>query len=574
MPIDKPAEETLMPRRAELPPGPMTFAREIPATGLQLLLDDLPLPAVAERYRDKIFRCSSDAFAVLVDGPASAERCWYIIPTRTFDHLTGLVLGYREPVRADRGNQRAAALEYADTVRIFADLLESVQPPQPDSRSVVELRGFAATTAAGRAAELTALPPDSEVIAFRDQLPHGWTGHQLHPLLPADSGAGPERGADPVGLELMSAYYLATNVADGQGVNFADIPDLHTVCMDAVADAEMVFSLEYRSPIDGMKVGDDHTQCIQITGPSGALTELPPGVFATAFVPDTKTYCDLLARHGFEYAVSEQLEPPVTGQEFYLLMPERPLRCVVKPQKPVGPDPLAPLRRLGDARLNSILDRALGVSPPGLWEDKVLSRAAVHDLLRQPIPLPLRHYLQEAADSFGFDMYWLEDWKNGVLSNFSGHHALLIDGANQPPGTHIGTPPCSYPTLEHAYQAAKFADPEIRRRIANAPAPVEAKAIARDPHNADKVVPEWDEIKALVMWRLLLIKFSHPELRELLLSTGERQLIEGTLRTDAKGNPWNDGIWGLDATAHGWNSAGRLLMLVRAQLRGQVPLLG
>src|SRR4051812_32180404 len=67
-----------------------------------------------------------------------------------------------------------------------------------------------------------------------------------------------------------------------------------------------------------------------------------------------------------------------------------------------------------------------------------------------------------------------------------------------------------YPTVEHAYQAAKTLDPAERRRIAALPTPVEAKAAGR----ALAIRPDWDTAKFDVMERCVRAKFTtHADLR-------------------------------------------------------------
>ena len=60
------------------------------------------------------------------------------------------------------------------------------------------------------------------------------------------------------------------------------------------------------------------------------------------------------------------------------------------------------------------------------------------------------------------------------------------------------------------------------------------------------------------MYDLLKRKFEIPELRDLLLATGEQELIEG--------NHWGDVYWG-KVGDKGKNMLGRLLMLIREELR-------
>ena len=49
--------------------------------------------------------------------------------------------------------------------------------------------------------------------------------------------------------------------------------------------------------------------------------------------------------------------------------------------------------------------------------------------------------------------------------------------------------------------------------------------------------PDWEQIKQAVMLNLQRQKYSYPELRTLLLATGDSELIEG--------NTWGDTYWGV-----------------------------
>lgn len=111
-----------------------------------------------------------------------------------------------------------------------------------------------------------------------------------------------------------------------------------------------------------------------------------------------------------------------------------------------------------------------------------------------------------------------------------------------------------YPTVEHAYQAAKTLNPEFRKAIAYATTG-EAKRMGRQV----PMRPDWDSIKIDVMRDLLRQKFTEePELRELLLATGDAELIEG--------NTWGDYFWGV-CNGEGQNNLGKLLMEIRDGLR-------
>lgn len=101
--------------------------------------------------------------------------------------------------------------------------------------------------------------------------------------------------------------------------------------------------------------------------------------------------------------------------------------------------------------------------------------------------------------------------ENGWLSNFS-RHGFSLDGRY-------------WPTAEHYFQAQKFADPAHVAHIASAPTPKEAANRGRDrsvPLRAD-----WDQVRDEVMARAVHAKFqANQELRELLLATGNEELVE------------------------------------------------
>jgi ribA/ribD-fused uncharacterized protein len=112
-----------------------------------------------------------------------------------------------------------------------------------------------------------------------------------------------------------------------------------------------------------------------------------------------------------------------------------------------------------------------------------------------------------------------------------------------------------FPTVEHAYQAAKRLDEGDRARIAALPTPAEAKAAGRKL----TLRPDWETAKFDVMERCVSYKFEHhPELKQKLLATGDAELIEG--------NTWGDRVWGV-YQGEGENRLGKILMRVREQLK-------
>jgi ribA/ribD-fused uncharacterized protein len=110
-----------------------------------------------------------------------------------------------------------------------------------------------------------------------------------------------------------------------------------------------------------------------------------------------------------------------------------------------------------------------------------------------------------------------------------------------------------YPTVEHAFQAAKSTNQEVREAIRLAETPSQAKTLGRQVD----LRPDWEEVKLDIMLGLLREKFSSPFMKRRLLLTGDRTLIEG--------NTWGDTYWGVYRTK-GENHLGRLLMQVREEL--------
>jgi len=122
-----------------------------------------------------------------------------------------------------------------------------------------------------------------------------------------------------------------------------------------------------------------------------------------------------------------------------------------------------------------------------------------------------------------------------------------------------------FPTVEHAYQAAKTLDPQERERIMGASTPDLARKMGRKLSQR----PEWPEMKVKIMQDLVWQKFNgHPDLEKLLLATGGSELVEG--------NTWHDNFWGdcrcsQCAAAPVQNWLGRILMEVRERLRQKGP---
>lgn len=140
------------------------------------------------------------------------------------------------------------------------------------------------------------------------------------------------------------------------------------------------------------------------------------------------------------------------------------------------------------------------------------------------------------------DFYSTRD-EYGAFSNFS-RHPFTLDGKR-------------WPTSEHYFQAQKFVGTEHVAEIRASRSPMDAARMGRD--RSRPLRRDWNKVKDDVMRRAVRAKFeAHPELRELLLSTGDAELVEAAP---------NDFYWGAGADGSGRNMLGRILMEVRAALR-------
>lgn len=135
-----------------------------------------------------------------------------------------------------------------------------------------------------------------------------------------------------------------------------------------------------------------------------------------------------------------------------------------------------------------------------------------------------------------------------IIDKFSGKYIFLSNFWPAP----VMLDSVLYPTVEHAYQAAKRNDPDYRSYVLAAPKANIAKSRGRG-----KEGPDWYARNKFVMKDLLRQKFAEPSLRAKLLATGDVELIEG--------NYWGDIFWGV-CDGKGQNWLGKLLMEVRQEI--------
>jgi ribA/ribD-fused uncharacterized protein len=119
-----------------------------------------------------------------------------------------------------------------------------------------------------------------------------------------------------------------------------------------------------------------------------------------------------------------------------------------------------------------------------------------------------------------------------------------------------------YPTSEHAYNAGKTHDRDLREKIANVVDPRQAKKLGRSA----VLRPGWEAtVRYDVMREVLRAKFAcDPRRTAALLSTGDAYLVEGNIWHDQH---WGNCLCGREKCAErGANHLGRHLMQLRAEL--------
>lgn len=139
-----------------------------------------------------------------------------------------------------------------------------------------------------------------------------------------------------------------------------------------------------------------------------------------------------------------------------------------------------------------------------------------------------------------------------MIKEFRGHYRFL---SNFWPAV-VSFDGMSFPSVEHAYVAAKTTDRNLRVEICHVATAGQVKQFGRKI----KLRSDWEAIKLDVMEDLVRKKFTIPDLRELLLETGKQHLEEG--------NHWNDTFWGV-CRGRGQNHLGKIIMKIRQEIQDE-----
>ena len=135
------------------------------------------------------------------------------------------------------------------------------------------------------------------------------------------------------------------------------------------------------------------------------------------------------------------------------------------------------------------------------------------------------------------------------IAEFQGQHRFLSNF--WPSDVMLGN--IVYPSVEHAYQAAKSLDITYRHRVLVCNTAGQAKRVGRTA----ELRADWDKVKLEVMFDLVRQKFADEPLRGWLKATGDAELVEG--------NRWGDRFWGV-CWGQGQNHLGKMIMQVRKEI--------
>lgn len=121
----------------------------------------------------------------------------------------------------------------------------------------------------------------------------------------------------------------------------------------------------------------------------------------------------------------------------------------------------------------------------------------------------------------------------------------------------------SWPSSEHAYMVAKCSNKSstdynyMGVHNIQTMSPTEVKRWGQTVELRD----DWEQIKLGVMFQINMDKYiRNPDLRQKLLDTGDKELIES--------NSWGDSFWGYDVDKQkGRNELGKILMKIRGYLK-------
>lgn len=124
-----------------------------------------------------------------------------------------------------------------------------------------------------------------------------------------------------------------------------------------------------------------------------------------------------------------------------------------------------------------------------------------------------------------------------------------------------------YPTLEHAYQCARYTDTKIISEILQAKSPVKAWEVSSEYKHLQ--IPEFknEEHKLKVMEKLMRLKAEqHEEIRKMLIGSGDLEIVKHIVTY-----PPGDGFWDDGENGKGLNHIGKIWMKIRSDFTASSP---
>ncbi len=146
--------------------------------------------------------------------------------------------------------------------------------------------------------------------------------------------------------------------------------------------------------------------------------------------------------------------------------------------------------------------------------------------------------------------------EKGTIDDFTGDYRFLTN-FYQCPFAYKGL---TYPNSEAAFQAQKCATEEEKIKYTTITNPVVAKRMGKKEPGFPS---NWNDICYGIMKEILTAKFSNPELKEKLKTTGAAILIEGNRHHD---NRWGKCTCEKCQSKEAQNWLGKILMEIRSTL--------
>ena len=120
-----------------------------------------------------------------------------------------------------------------------------------------------------------------------------------------------------------------------------------------------------------------------------------------------------------------------------------------------------------------------------------------------------------------------------------------------------------YPTVEHAYQCARYTDEKVIKEILNATSPVKAWEVSSKYKHLQ--IPEFkdESHKLIIMKELMRLKaLQHNDVKQALLDSEDMKIVKHIITY-----PPGDGFWDDGEDGKGLNHIGKMWMEIRDEFK-------